>query len=82
MKNKTINPPKQLWVIVDKRGQILEKAELARTSERNMVPDWPGFSFWKKKCYAEEIIRQTKSKMTKSAWDTWKFKAVKYEQNS
>ena len=76
MKNK---PPSVLWVIIDKRGTILEKDGLQRTSERNMVPDCPGFSMWRNKSSAIEIIRQIKAKMTKECWDTWKFKIIKYK---
>jgi hypothetical protein len=73
------NPPDRLWIIIDMRGTILEKEDLVRTTERNIVPGVPGFSMWKDRESARETIRSIKARMTKAAWNTWKLKAVKYE---
>ena len=70
--------PQKLWIIVDKRGTILEKANLVRTSADNLEPDVPLFSVWRDRSSAIETVIAIKANMSKETWDTWQFRVVKY----
>lgn len=76
-------PYKTLWVLVDKRGTILERNHFP---ERGSLRDGtyktaePQFSFYGDRATARWQIAALRADMTAEAWKTWQFKAVKYER--
>jgi hypothetical protein len=72
-------PFKRLWVLVDKRGTILEHSQLRKASLKH-GDEVPGFSFWKNRSSAQWQIRDIRKSMTPEAWKTWQFRPVQYKR--
>jgi hypothetical protein len=66
------------WVLVDKRGKIIEKDDL-RPTEFGKA-GCPNETFWKYKSHAEEVRKQIREKMGEAIWGTWQLRVVKYER--
>lgn len=67
---------KNLWVLVDKRNQILEADALCPTKE---VAGIPLETFWCNRSSARHQLKKIRSKMGKECWNTWKFRIAKYK---
>ena len=68
---------KTLWVLVDKRGTILEHSKLRECSLKNGV-QVPQFTFWRNRSSARWQVEQIRKDMTQEVWDTWEFRVVQY----
>ena len=75
-------PLQSLWVLVDKRGDILERDKLRPTSLEEGA-GLPLETFWGNRESAYHQRKKIKECMTKGGWqggwDYWKFRVVQYK---
>jgi len=75
-----LKPYTNLWVLVDKRGTILETGSLLRPTPSNLLASCvPMETIWRDRYSARHQKAKIKQWMTKDCWDTWKFRVVKYK---
>jgi hypothetical protein len=71
-------PLDKFWVIVDKRGTILERGAMRKASVKNGA-ELPMFTLWGNRVSARHEIKKIKSQMGKEAWESWKFYPKQYK---
>lgn len=69
-----------IWVLVDKRGDILEEDSLTSTSLENGA-GVPRETFWMTRSAARFQLDEIKNDMTEEAWNTWKFRTERYTRD-
>ena len=76
---KRYKPYPNLWILVDKRGSILETGTLLRPDTSNLfAPTYPLETIWRNRSSARQQLSKIRNWMTKECWDTWKFQVVHY----
>ncbi len=68
--------PERIWVLVDKHGKILEKADLRKASLNSR--EVPVFTYWVNQASAEHQLTAIKEMSTVYCWNTWEFRVVMY----
>lgn len=71
---------KRVWVLVDKRGTILEHSELRKASLKHGA-EVPLFTCWGTREAARNQVTKIRNDMTQEAWKTWMFRVVRYNMH-
>ena len=69
-----------IYVLVDKRGTILEHSSLRKATIESA--EIPINTIWRNRVSAKYQRDAIKKNMTKEVWETWKFRVVKYNQET
>lgn len=67
-----------LFVLVDKRGVVLEQERLRRTTAKRAGV--PLQTTWSSREGAKIALDAIKEEMTREVWETWQFRIVQYIQ--